>query len=474
MADDIAISLKNISKVFKQYHHPVDRLKEILLPGKQHGEEFWALKDITLEIPKGETIGIIGRNGSGKSTLLQIIAGTLQATAGEIIVNGRISALLELGSGFNPEFTGRQNVFFNGRILGLSKEEITARFDQIVAFANIGEFIDQPVKVYSSGMFVRLAFSVAIHVDPDILIVDEALSVGDGIFVHKCISKIKDFQEAGGTILFVSHDAGSINRLCSKCLWINSGHIVEHGLPIDVSKSYQAWVYQQINQQFHATANTNSTAAVHPELPVDKPPLSNQDTFNTNKASSLPSSVNAYTNERFISFSNVERCGTGRCELTHFKILDEEENDTNFCMPEQTLVFSIKCIAHDTIKQPIVGIQMFDRLRVPVIGWNTWQYKCSLPSLEKGDVVTVLIELKWPHLKSDNYTLEPAVADGTQESHEILDWLFSPIALQSGESELTFGFLRMTDVKVSHEVKKTSLLVFGSAVDSTVSFIGNQ
>ena len=166
MNDDTAISLVNVSKVFKRYHHPVDRLKELLLPGRQRAEEFWALKDITLTISKGETVGIVGRNGSGKSTLLQTIVGTLQPTTGEVNARGRVSALLELGSGFNPEFTGRQNIFFNGQILGLSKAEIEAKLDRIIAFADIGDFIDQPVKTYSSGMFVRLGFSVAVHVDP--------------------------------------------------------------------------------------------------------------------------------------------------------------------------------------------------------------------------------------------------------------------------------------------------------------------
>ena len=182
MSEGIAISLKNVSKVFRRYRRPVERLKEILIPGKSRAEEFWALRNINLEIPKGETLGIIGRNGSGKSTLLQIIAGTLTPTTGELELNGRVSALLELGSGFNPEFTGRQNVFFNGRVLGLSQEEVAEKFDQIAAFADIGDFIDQPIKTYSSGMVVRLAFAVVAHTEPSILIVDEALAVGDAKF----------------------------------------------------------------------------------------------------------------------------------------------------------------------------------------------------------------------------------------------------------------------------------------------------
>ncbi|NEQ31603.1 MAG: ABC transporter ATP-binding protein [Leptolyngbya sp. SIO4C5] len=226
MSDDIAISLKNVSKVFKRYHHPSDRLKEIFLPGKIKSKEFWALDNINLEIPKGETVGIIGCNGSGKSTLLQIIAGTLQPTSGEVQVSGRVSALLELGSGFNPEFTGRQNVFFNGQILGLNQEEIEARFSEIESFADIGEFIDQPVKTYSSGMFVRLAFSVAVNVNPEILIIDEALAVGDEGFQRKCFSRLELFKQQKVTILFVSHATNIVLEICDSACILDKSQIL--------------------------------------------------------------------------------------------------------------------------------------------------------------------------------------------------------------------------------------------------------
>ncbi|MBW4648124.1 MAG: ABC transporter ATP-binding protein [Kastovskya adunca ATA6-11-RM4] len=240
---EIAISLKNVSKCYKRYAHPVDRLKEILLPGKIRADEFWALRDINLEVPKGQTIGIVGRNGSGKSTLLQIIAGTLTPTTGEVKVKGRVSALLELGSGFNPEFTGRQNVFFNGRLLGLEQKEIEAKFDDITAFADIGDFIDQPVKTYSSGMFIRLAFAVAISVEPDILMVDEALAVGDEAFQRKCFARIHSVQERGGTVLFVSHAATSVIELCSSAVLIDQGDLILSGNPKLVVSSYHKLIY---------------------------------------------------------------------------------------------------------------------------------------------------------------------------------------------------------------------------------------
>ena len=240
MGEQIAISLKNISKCYKRYTSPVDRLKELLLPHKSRAIEFWALRDINLDIYQGETLGIVGQNGSGKSTLLQIIAGTLTPSQGEAAVKGRVSALLELGSGFNPEFTGRQNVFFNGRLLGLTREEIEAKFDDIAAFAEIGSFIEQPVKTYSSGMALRLAFAVAASIDPEILIVDEALAVGDVKFQARCMKRIRRLRDQGTTILFVSHDTGSVISLCQRAVLLNQGTLLDVGTPKAVANRYIA------------------------------------------------------------------------------------------------------------------------------------------------------------------------------------------------------------------------------------------
>ncbi|MFB2918602.1 ABC transporter ATP-binding protein [Aerosakkonema funiforme] len=240
---EIAISLANVSKCFKCYSRPADRLKDLLLPGKSRANEFWALQDINLEVPKGQTLGIVGRNGSGKSTLLQIIVGTLTPTCGQVRVNGRIAALLELGSGFNPEFTGRQNVFFNGRLMGLSQKEIEAKFDEIVAFADIGDFLDQPVKTYSSGMFVRLAFAVSTSVEPDILVVDEALSVGDEAFQRKCFARIQTIRAKGGTILFVSHSASAVIEICDAAILMDRGEKLLFHHPKFVLDKYHKLMY---------------------------------------------------------------------------------------------------------------------------------------------------------------------------------------------------------------------------------------
>lgn len=240
---ETVISLKNVSKCFKRYDRPGDRLKEMIYPSKKLADEFWALQNINLEISRGQTLGIVGRNGSGKSTLLQIIVGTLTPTAGTVEVKGRISALLELGSGFNPEFTGRQNVFFNSQILGFNRRETEYKFDDIAAFADIGDFIDQPVKTYSSGMFVRLAFAVATSVAPDILVVDEALSVGDEAFQRKCFARLQSIQEGGGTILFVSHAATSVVQLCTSAILMDSGELLLAHTPKVVISKYQKLIY---------------------------------------------------------------------------------------------------------------------------------------------------------------------------------------------------------------------------------------
>lgn len=258
MSSDIAIKVQNLSKCYQIYEQPRDRLKQFILPylrrkvghaQKQYFREFWALKDVSFEVKKGETVGIIGRNGSGKSTLLQLICGTLNPTSGTVQTNGRIAALLELGSGFNPEFTGRENVHLNGAVLGLTKQEIDARFESIAAFADIGDFIEQPVKTYSSGMMVRLAFAVAINVDPEILIVDEALSVGDELFQRKCFSRIEAIRSNGATILFVSHSGGQIVELCDRALLMDSGERLAEGMPKHIVGIYQKMLYAPNNRR---------------------------------------------------------------------------------------------------------------------------------------------------------------------------------------------------------------------------------
>lgn len=234
-----AITVRNVSKKHRLFENARDRLKEALHPfSKRYHREFWALQDISFEVPQGQTVGILGRNGSGKSTLLQILAGVMQPTSGSVAIKGRVSALLELGAGFNPEFTGRENSIFQAEVVGLSREEIDRKLSEIENFADIGAFFDQPTKVYSSGMFVRVAFAAAINVDPDILIIDEALAVGDAKFQNKCFQKLRDFREQGKTILLVTHAMETVTRLCDQAILLEHGRIVKMGSPNDVTNTY--------------------------------------------------------------------------------------------------------------------------------------------------------------------------------------------------------------------------------------------
>ncbi|WP_442943206.1 ABC transporter ATP-binding protein [Nostoc sp.] len=440
MGEEISILLNNVSKCYKRYARPVDRLKEILLPGKIHSQEFWALQDISLEVAKGETLGIIGQNGSGKSTLLQIIAGTLTPTTGEIYVKGRVSALLELGSGFNPEFTGRQNVFFNGQILGLSRAEIEAKFDKIASFAEIGDFMEQPVKTYSSGMFVRLAFSVAINVNPEVLIVDESLAVGDGIFVHRCMAKIRDFQDAGGTILFVSHDIGSISRLCSKAMWINQGIIVDAGQPAEVCKHYQAWVHEEVNKRTSINLNSNNNE----NIPANEEEI--------DLAKITIKELNPFTKKPYMAFYGFERFGTGRAEIEHISVLDSDGQSIKLVYPGDILKIRITTFRHDKVRKPNVGIALLDRLRTVLSGWSTELLDKNFASywLSKSEIgrATVDFEFIWPHLAGGNYALDIAFGDGTHENLEMLDWIQNAIVIQAAVNDLVEGVFQVSGRKI--------------------------
>ncbi|MGE8447857.1 MAG: ABC transporter ATP-binding protein [Comamonas sp.] len=285
MSSKSIIEVSNLGKCYEIYSEPRDRLKQYLAqgvaklgnyPSKKYYREFWALQDVSFSIGKGETVGIIGQNGSGKSTLLQLICGTLRPTTGEATVQGRIAALLELGAGFNPEFTGRENAYLNATILGIPREAMESKMQDVLDFSELGDFLDQPVKTYSSGMYARLAFAVAIHVNPDILIVDEALSVGDARFTAKCMRRIKDIQAQGSSILFVSHDVGSVRTLCQRAIWINQGKLIDDGDVFPVTGRYTAYMFrdevadENANQIADANAGTGNPTTDLPQSLVEE------------------------------------------------------------------------------------------------------------------------------------------------------------------------------------------------------------
>lgn len=383
MGEELAISLQNVSKCYKRYGRPVDKLKEVLLPTKNYAAEFWALRDIDLEVHKGETVGIIGQNGSGKSTLLQIIAGTLTPTTGSVSVQGRVSALLELGSGFNPEFTGRQNVFFNGRILGLTQEEIENKFDEIAVFADIGDFIDEPVKTYSSGMFVRLAFAVAVSVDPEILIVDEALSVGDIYFQQKCFERIKELKDQGTTLLFVSHDSGAVYKLCQRALLMELGNLVLESNPKIVIDLYEAKLLKKRDLQSE-------------ELEIQM--LSSLNT----KVSQDDVDTSSQVEEVCINAPEVK--------LEYIKLLDESNKNIEVAVSEQTLNLSIGICFLKSLEDPHIGFKIRDRTGEVIFETNTYCMKQKIGHVQKGEFLEFNFKFEVP-ISAGEYTITVGVAD---------------------------------------------------------------
>ncbi|MEO0968133.1 MAG: ABC transporter ATP-binding protein, partial [Cyanobacteria bacterium J06639_18] len=407
MSEEIAIALKNISKCYKRYERPLDRLKEILFPGKARYQEFWALKDINLEICRGETLGIVGQNGSGKSTLLQIIAGTLMPTKGELEINGRISALLELGSGFNPEFTGQQNIFFNGQILGLSREEIEAKYDEIAAFAEIGDFIEQPVKTYSSGMFVRLAFSVAIHADPSILIVDEALAVGDIFFQQKCFNLLEKLRDRGTTILLVSHDNQAILKLCNQAVILQNGQLTHSGMPSDIVPKYIEIFYSQNSKQ---PANIISSQADVRGEEKEAENTGNAEIIDFECEYEIPQ--NFIKPENFIcEFNGKNRYGNMIGLIGGISTSGTDGKLKSIFEVGEELILSININKHSINICPLnIGFQIRDRLGQMIVGTNTRMLSLILNKERFGENLICQFRMKLP-IHPQQYTIQVAVAE---------------------------------------------------------------
>lgn len=354
---DIAIKVHNLSKVYKLYDKPIDRMKESLsISKKKYSREHYALNNISFEVQKGETVGIIGTNGSGKSTILKIITGVLNPSKGNVNVNGRISALLELGAGFNPEYTGIQNIYLNGTMMGYTKEEVDEKIDGIVSFADIGEFINQPVKTYSSGMFVRLAFAVSINIDPEILIVDEALSVGDVFFQAKCYKKFEEFKKAGKTILFVSHDLGSISKYCDRAILLNNGTKLYDGDTKDAIEIYKKVLVNQLDD--------------------DK--ANNFDEITKTIDSNAKWKDNIAVNPNIIEY------GSKMAEIIDFCLI-ENNVFTNNIFKEKEFIIKMKVHFYETIDEPIFAFTIKDLKGVEITGTNTMIEKCNLKIVNKNE-----------------------------------------------------------------------------------------
>lgn len=418
------ISLKNVSKCFKRYDRPGDRLKEIIYPRQKLADEFWALQDINLEISQGQTLGIVGRNGSGKSTLLQIIVGTLTPTAGSVEVKGRISALLELGSGFNPDFTGRQNVFFNSQILGFNRRETEYKFDDIAAFADIGDFIDQPVKTYSSGMFVRLAFAVATSVEPDILVVDEALSVGDEAFQRKCFARLQSIQEGGGTILFVSHAATSVVQLCTSAILMDSGELLLAHTPKVVISKYQKLIYADPDKVLELKADIrglNKLTKQESETDLQDPKSENKNT-DIPPEQSLPK-LNEYYEEFYdpgMIPSNTVRYPSRGAEIINPRITTLNGNVVNHLIGRQDYIYTYSVNFANSTSKVRFGMLIKTISGFELAGASLKASTQSVKYVEAGTTIVVKFQFKCL-LNPGVYFLNAGVVGTVDEDLTYLD-----------------------------------------------------
>ncbi len=382
------VHVENVSKLYRLYRKPSDRLRELLPLTPSLHTDFWALRNISFEVAPGETLGLVGPNGCGKSTLLQIVAGILQPTEGSVKTHGRIAALLELGAGFNPEFSGRENVFLNGEIMGLSRGEIARKMPSIEAFAEIGEFMERPVKEYSSGMYVRLAFSTAIHVDPEILIVDEALAVGDAVFANRCVRKFQELRERKITVLFVSHDLGLVKQLSDRAILLLHGQIEAEGAPKDVINRYIGLVLEK------------------------QPP--------ERKEERLRSSF---------------RHGDGASEILSVQILNARGETAESVASGEPVTVRVRSRFHRAVSDPMVGILIRTRIGMDVYGTNTRVENTALGDLAAGEELEVDFRIEcW--LTPQSYTLTVATQNADGTSH---DWLDDAIAFEVVDTRVAAG-----------------------------------
>ena len=411
MNDDLAIRVENLTKMYRLYGKPVDRLKEALHPlRKSYHKDFYALNGVSFEIKKGETVGIIGKNGSGKSTLLKIITGVLTPNFGSVEVNGNVSALLELGAGFNPEMTGMENVYLNGTIMGYSKEEMDEKVDGILDFADIGSFIYQPVKIYSSGMFARLAFALAINVDPDILIVDEALSVGDAAFQLKCYRKIEEFRTKKKTILLVTHSQETIIRYCTTAFLINNGKFIEKGTPKNIVDQYKKLTANLLYTD-DKSLSLNSDKELNPKELIEKE-LIHKEFYGKKWCDNFP-----------VNVDHIEY-GDKRAEIIDYGMFNQfGEHAVDFYSNENILV-RIKVFFHKTIGDPIFAVTIKDTNGFEIVGTNTLAENIKIPATKKGSIIDVSFEFI-PNLRTGAYSLNLGCTelegDGLTVYHRLYD-----------------------------------------------------
>ena len=414
-----AVEFQGVSKSYAIYESPGDRFKELLSFNrlKRH-KDFLALDNLTFEVKRGETFCVVGENGSGKSTLLQLVAGILQPSCGDLAVNGRVSALLELGAGFNPEFTGRDNVYLNGSILGLTTRQVDERYRDIANFAEIGDFINQPVKTYSSGMVVRLAFAVALNVDPEILLVDEALAVGDIYFRQRCMRKVHELRSRGITILFVSHAVSDVKAIGDRVLWLDHGRMVALGEPDRVVSRYLAAMTEKdsaylIHKAGAEQKRQRAGPVQAPEIVEDIPNIDH-------------------------------RYGDGRARVISITVMDERGRPLHMLDPGSRIVVRISVRASDDVPLPLVGFMLRNQLGIDFSGTNTAREGYELPPMQAGDVYTVDFYVDLPELYPASFSFSPAIADGTLLGYTMCDWIDNAVALQiSRAASEIYGYIHL-------------------------------
>lgn len=395
------IEVNDVTKIYKLYKDPMDRFKEAIHPfHKQYSNPFYALRNVSFQVEKGETVGIIGTNGSGKSTILKIITGVIQPSEGTIRVDGKVSALLELGAGFDMDYSGVENIYMNGAVLGFSKKEMDRKKDEILEFADIGDFVNQPVKTYSSGMLVRLAFALAINVEPEILIIDEALAVGDAFFQAKCFHKLEAIKAAGTTILFVSHDIVSVKKLCSRAVWLDRGNVREIGEAKEVCEKYLGMQIEEQNKQKKRLV----------EQLVLENTITEQAAWAREKC-----------NFKKIDLRKADgESGTKAGEIISFYIRDAQKNDVVVLQTGKIYYFGLLTKFHEDIDNVLFGFEMENTKGMKLFSVNNFLTDEVLPHVKAGELYEVSFEIKLPRICATEYLISPSLAAGSQENHIVL------------------------------------------------------
>ncbi len=432
---EVAIRVDDVSKLYKLYDKPSDRLKESLgLTRKKLYKEHYALHNVSFDVKRGETVGIIGTNGSGKSTILKIITGVLNPSGGHVEIDGRISALLELGAGFNMEYTGIENIYLNGTMIGFSREEIDAKMQDILDFADIGDFVHQPVKTYSSGMFVRLAFAVAINIDPEILIVDEALSVGDVFFQAKCYKKFEDFKKMGKTILFVSHDLGSISKYCDRVVLLNRGKKLAEGTPKEMVSMYKRIMVNQDKAE---------EIAAHQ---MDMSSLEEDDEKEIKEAACEGQWKNHYNLN-----PDVDEYGNGAAEIEDFAIIDENGNYTNAIVKGTRFRLKSKVKFKQDVHDPIFTYTFKNIQGVAITGTNTMYEKKDVPLAKEGETYVATFEQDM-FLQGGEYLLSMSCTGYRDGEFQVYHRLYDVCNVTVVSDKNTVGFYDMNSVTTVEKI----------------------